>query len=213
MTYEAARSVTGPFLFTLGASAAVVGFVAGLGELLGYSLRLVSGYLADRTQRYWTITIIGYAINLAAVPALALAGDWMVASILIILERTGKAIRTPARDAMLSHAGTQIGVGWAFGLHEALDQAGAMIGPLVVAAVLYYKGSYQDSFALLAVPAILAFTVLLLSSKLYPNPMHLEIKLKGIEPTGMTRPFWIYLRRIGPYSCRICRFLSRCLSL
>ncbi|MBY0272052.1 MAG: MFS transporter [Alphaproteobacteria bacterium] len=197
MTYEAARSITGPFLATLGASAAIVGFVAGFGEFLGYSIRLVSGYLADKTQRYWMITIVGYAINMAAVPALALAESWYVASILIILERTGKAIRTPARDAMLSHAGSQIGVGWAFGLHEALDQWGAMIGPLIVAAVLYYKGSYQEGFALLVVPALLALIVLIIAFKLYPHPHHLEIKLKGLESKGMTLPFWIYLVGAG----------------
>jgi len=149
MTYEAARSITGPFLATFGASAALVGFVAGFGEFLGYSLRLVSGYLADKTQRYWMITIIGYFINLLAVPALALAGNWQIASLLIILERAGKAIRTPARDAMLSHAGSHIGMGWAFGVHEALDQLGALVGPLIISVVLYYKGGYQKSAPLL----------------------------------------------------------------
>lgn len=197
MTYEAARSVTGPYLATLGASAVVIGFIAGLGEFLGYALRLVSGYLADKTQRYWTITIIGYAINMLTVPALALAGDWYMASILIILERTGKAIRTPARDAMLSHAGSNIGVGWAFGLHEALDQCGAMIGPLIVAAVLYYKGSYQESFALLLIPALIALSILLVAFKLYPNPQHLEIELKTMETHGLTIPFWVYLIGAG----------------
>lgn len=197
MTYEAARSITGPYLATLGASAAIVGFVAGFGEFLGYSLRLISGYVADKTQRYWTITIIGYIINVMAVPALALAGDWSIASLLIILERTGKAIRTPARDAMLSHAGSQVGVGWAFGLHEALDQWGAMIGPLVVAAVLYYKGTYQESFALLLIPACLTLIVILIAFKLYPNPQHLETKLKGLETHGMTAPFWVYLIGAG----------------
>ena len=197
MTYEAARSITGPYLATLGASAALVGFVAGFGEFLGYSLRLVSGYLADKTQRYWTITIIGYIINVMAVPALALAGDWSIASLLIILERTGKAIRTPARDAMLSHAGSQVGVGWAFGLHEALDQWGAMIGPLMVAAVLYYKGTYQESFALLLIPACLTLIVLMVAFKLYPTPQRLEIKLKKLEAHGMTTPFWVYLVGAG----------------
>lgn len=197
MTYEAARSITGPFLATLGASAALVGFVAGFGEFLGYSLRLLFGYLADKTQRYWGITIIGYLINLLAVPALALAENWYVASLLIILERTGKAIRTPARDAMLSHAGSHMGAGWAFGLHEAFDQCGALIGPLIVTAVLYYKGSFQESFALLLIPACLALSVLMLAFKLYPNPHHLEIKLKKLETQGITFPFWIYLLGAG----------------
>ena len=197
MTYEAARSITGPFLATLGASAAAVGFIAGFGEFLGYTLRSVSGYFADKTQRYWAMTIIGYVINLLAIPALALAEDWPIVCFLIILERVGKAIRTPARDAMLSHAGSQIGVGWAFGLHEALDQCGAMIGPLIVTAVLYYKGSYQESFAVLSIPALLAFAALLIAFKLYPYPEHLDIRLKKLEPRGMTGSFWIYLLGAG----------------
>ena len=114
ITYEGARSITGPYLAILGANAAVVGFVAGFGELVGYGLRLVSGYLADRTGKYWTITIVGYAINLLAVPLLALADQWWLAALLIIIERMGKGMRVPSRDAMLSHAGHRMGMGWAF---------------------------------------------------------------------------------------------------
>lgn len=124
-TYEGARSITGPFLAVLGAGATAVGVVAGLGELLGYGLRLVSGYLSDRTGRYWALTLLGYAVNLGAVPLLALAGRWEIAAALIIVERVGKAIRTRARDAMLSHATSAMGRGWGFGLHEAMDQIGA----------------------------------------------------------------------------------------
>jgi MFS family permease len=125
MTYESARSITGPYLALLGASATVVGLVSGFGELAGYALRLVSGYLTDRTGRYWPVTIVGYLLNLFAVPALALTGRWELAVLLIVAERMGKAIRSPARDAMLSHASSQTGLGWGFGLHEALDQTGA----------------------------------------------------------------------------------------
>src|SRR5881275_3137602 len=112
MTYEGARAIVGPFLGSLGASAAVVGFVAGFGELLGYSLRSASGYFADKTQRYWIVTFLGYLINVLAVPALALAGNWPLAAVLIIAERTGRAIRKPAVDTMLSYAGKSIGRGW-----------------------------------------------------------------------------------------------------
>ena len=152
MTYEGSRSIVGPYLALLGASATAVGFVAGGGELLGYGLRLVSGRLADVTGRYWPITIAGYVIQMAAVPALALAGSWQAAAILIALERTGKAMRNPPRDAMLARASEDIGRGWAFGVHEALDQLGALIGPLVAAAVLAIRGDYKIAFALLLVP-------------------------------------------------------------
>jgi len=127
MTYEGSRSITGPFMGTLGANAAIIGFVAGFGELVGYSLRMLSGYLVEKTGRYWTFTFLGYFLNLLAVPLLALAQRWETAALLIILERLGKGIRIPARDAMLSHAGHKIGVGWAFGLHEAMDRIGALV--------------------------------------------------------------------------------------
>lgn len=193
MTHEGARSVMGPFLALLGANATVVGIVAGFGELVGYVLRLPSGYITDRTGRYWTVTIIGYTINMLAVPLLALAGSWEVAALLVILERAGKAIRNPARDAMLSHATLEIGRGWGFGLHEAMDQVGAMLGPLIVAAVLYFKGTYQTAFATLAIPALLTIAVLVMSRMLYPRPRDLEPTAPEIETKGLSRVYWIYL--------------------
>lgn len=141
MTYEAARSVTGPFLATLGASALVVGSVTGFGELLGYALRLASGRLADRTRLYWPVTLFGYLVQMVSVPALALARVWPVASALICVERSGRATRNPPRDVMLAQAGERMGRGWAFGVNEALDQIGAFLGPLLVAAVLAWRHS------------------------------------------------------------------------
>jgi len=192
MTYEGARSITGPFLALLGASGAVVGFVAGLGELIGYELRLLSGYLADRTKRYWGIAIFGYALNLLAVPAIALAGRWEVAALLMIAERTGKAIRNPSRDVMLSHATSHIGRGWGFGLHEALDQIGAVLGPLLAAGVLSLNGSYRQAFALLGVAAALALLTLVAARVTYPNPSELEGRTK-IQGRGLGRAYWLYL--------------------
>ena len=130
VTYEGARSINGPFLGTLGASAAVVGIVSGAGELIGYVLRLAGGVAADKTRRYWTLTVIGYVINLLAVPLMALANHWGAAAALIIAERAGKGLRTPARDVMLSQASKIVGRGWGFGLHEFMDQTGAFLGPL-----------------------------------------------------------------------------------
>jgi MFS family permease len=193
MTHEGARSIYGPFLALLGASATIVGIVAGFGELVGYALRIVSGYITDKTGKYWTITIIGYVINMLAVPLLALAGRWEVAAFLIIAERAGKAIRNPVRDAMLSHATHEIGRGWGFGLHEAMDQTGAMLGPLIVAAVLYFKGTYQTGFAFLLIPALLTIGVLLFSRFLYPHPRDLEATTPELETKGLTRVYWIYL--------------------
>ena len=131
-TYEGSRSITGPYLAVLGASATVVGCVAGMGELLGYGLRLVSGRLSERTGKFWPITLFGYTVQMLAVPLLAFAGSWQLAAVLIVLERIGKATRNPPRDVMLSHAAREMGYGWGFGVHEALDQSGALVGPLVV---------------------------------------------------------------------------------
>ena len=193
MTYEGARSITGPYLAILGSSALVVGLVAGLGELLGFSLRLLSGYLTDRTRKYWTLTILGYAVNLLAVPLLALAGSWQLAAVLLVVERVGKAVRTPPRDVMLSHATSSVGRGWGFGLHEALDQIGAITGPLIVALILYWNGSYQASFAFLLLPALLALTTLLISRYMYPHPHELEVGTAQLETKGFQRTYWIYM--------------------
>jgi hypothetical protein len=195
MTYEAARGINGAFLAVLGASALVVGLVSGLGELLGYLVRLGSGYVAGRSGRFWLWTGIGYLVNLFAVPAMALAGNWQVAVFLIILERVGKGIRNPPRDAMLSHAGSVIGQGWAFALREALDQSGALIGPLAVAAILFVRsGAFREAYAWLLVPAVISLLFLAISRAQFPNPRSMEAKSPDVaEPTGLPIAFWFYL--------------------
>ncbi len=192
-TYEGSRSIIGPYLAVLGASAAAVGIVTGFGELLGYGLRLVSGRLSDQTGKYWPITIVGYIVQMSAVPLLALAGNWPVAALLIVLERVGKAMRNPPRDVMLSHAAKEMGYGWAFGVHEALDQSGALFGPLVVAAVLALRGEYQIAFALLLIPALVTLSILLVARLSYPRPEEMEVTPPDIRTTGLPRVFWMYL--------------------
>lgn len=194
MTYEAARSISGPYLNILGVSGATVGWVAGFGELAGYGVRIVSGYLSDRTKKYWTITIIGYLFNLFSGPLLAFAGYWQLAVLLMITERIGKGIRTPPRDAMLSYGAKEMGRGWGFGLHEAMDQAGATIGPLLVSAVLFYKNqSYHEAFLILFIPGIIALIILLFAKTQYPKPEDLEIEKAVIETKGFPKLFWLYL--------------------
>jgi MFS family permease len=197
MTYEGARSVTGPFLATLGASGTVVGLVAGLGEFIGYGLRIVSGYVSDRTGQYWLMTGLGYAFNLLAVPLLAVAGNWQLAAALMIAERTGKAIRKPARDTMLSYATSQVGHGWGFAVHEAMDQIGAVIGPLLMALALSAGGGYRSAFRILLVPALLTLGVLVVARVLYPKPRDLEAKTTVIESKGLPQRFWVYILSIG----------------
>ncbi len=193
ITYEGARSITGPFFAVLGATGAVVGIVSGFGEWIGYAFRLLFGYAADKTGKYWTLIFVGYAINVLAVPLLALAGNWEVAAALIIIERFGKAIRSPSKDAILSYAAKPIGRGWGFGIHEAMDQIGAVIGPLLMALVLYYKEGYQFGFALLLIPAILTLLVLFFGWRLLPNPVEMEKIDPKIAIQGLSRPYWIYV--------------------
>ena len=194
MTYEAARSINGSFLQLLGTSGATVGLVAGIGELFGYGLRFVSGYLADKTKKYWLILIAGYLLNLFSVPLLALAGYWQLAVVLMITERIGKALRTPARDALLSFGTQKMGRGWGYGLHEAMDQIGATVGPLLVSAVLFYKHQdYRMAFGILVIPAIIAFSILLICKYLYPKPENLEFKTTSIVSQGFPKRYWIYI--------------------
>ena len=171
--YEGARSVTGPYLFMLGGSALIVGFVAGFGEFLGYTLRLVSGYVADATKQYWALTFLGYGL-LIVVPFLALAGSWELAAVLFITERVGKGIRAPAKDAILSNVTAEVGRGWGFGIHEALDQIGAVIGPLIFTAAFLFRGDFQSGFALLFIPFILMMIILVLTRRKVPDPSAFE---------------------------------------
>jgi MFS family permease len=192
-TYEGSRGITGPFLQVLGASGAIVSTVAGLGELLGYGLRFFSGRLSEKTGEFWPITFFGYIVQMAAVPLLALAGNWQMAALLILLERVGKAIRNPPRDVMLSHAAKEMGFGWGFGVHEALDQFGALFGPLLVALVLAHRHEYKIAFATLLVPALMTIALLSVARWLYPRPQDLEAHPEKVETKGLPQTFWIYL--------------------
>jgi MFS family permease len=197
MAHEGARSISGPFLATLGATATIVAVVAGFGELLGYALRFVFGYAADRTGKYWPITLFGYTLQMVVVPLLALAGSWPVAALLIVAERTGRAIRNPARDAMLAHATGELGRGWVFGVREALDAGGAMLGPLLVAIAVYVHGGYRVGFAVLLVPALLTLVVLLGAWRQYPTPGDLEVREGVPDRSGIPGVFWLYLAAMG----------------
>jgi MFS family permease len=195
VTYEGARSVIGPYLGdTLGAGPVVVGLVAGIGEFLGYSLRLASGYVADRTKAYWLLTFVGYGL-LISIPLLAFAGYWQLAVVLIILERVGKAIRNPARDTMLSYATKKVGRGWGFAVHEALDQVGAIIGPVAFSLVLLSHGTYQEGFTFMWIPALLTLAVLAVARKRFPSPQRFEIPEEAIKENSqakLPRVFWLY---------------------
>lgn len=199
ITYEGGRGLAGPFLFSLGASATAVGFISGLGEMVGYGLRLLFGLWSQRTGRYWGFTLTGFAINLAAVPLLALANSWPVASALLVCERFGKSMRAPSKDTLLSHATSAVGHGKGFGFHQAMDQLGAMLGPLIGAYALLIWGGYRGAFALLAIPAALAMIILYVASRVFPNPSHFEADVDTASSANekLPRAYWIYLIGAG----------------
>jgi MFS family permease len=197
MTYEGAHSLVGPFLQDLGAGAAVVGLVAGFGEMVAAGLRYFSGKLADRTQAYWTITICGYALNVIVVPALAFVGSWQAAALLIIVERTGKALRGPARDVLLSEATATVGHGFGFGLHTAMDQTGAVLGPLLMAGVVAETHDMGPAFLTLGIPAVLAVLALFVAR--WARPVHGSAR--PAPSMEIPRVFWTYVAAAGLLAC------------
>lgn len=182
-THEGARSIYGPYLGLIGASAFIIAFTSGLGEFIGQALRLLTGIIADKTKKYWLMMILGYSINLLVIPLLYFvdASIWEVAIILILLERVGKGIRAPAKSALTSFTTQHLGAGKAFALQEAMDQFGAFLGPIFVFLVLNLnKGTelqgYQLAFGLLGIFAIMTLVILVVSRIKYPHPDEFETK-------------------------------------
>jgi MFS family permease len=207
MTYEGGGSINGTFLGTLGASAATISIIAGLGEFLGYSLRSVSGYISDKTGQYWLMTFIGYTINLLAVPAMALAGNWQVAAALVLAERIGRALRKPTVEAMLSYSTGKLGKGWVYGLNTALDETGATLGPLLISLVLFLKGDYRTGYAILLVSSLLALGSLVVARFTFPVPAHLEEGEKHPARSKAFSPsYWIYMVAGGLFAAGLMSF-------
>jgi MFS family permease len=196
MTYEGGASINGPFLGSLGASAAAISIIAGAGEFLGYSLRSVSGYIADRTGKHWPVTFVGYAINLLAVPAMAFATSWPWAGCLILAERIGRAIRKPTVEAMLSYSTGKHGKGWVYAVNTAMDETGAVLGPLLIAVILYTKGGehYRIGYATLLSSTVLALAALIVARFFFPLPARLESGgPRTAQERGFTRAYWLYM--------------------
>lgn len=200
MVYEGARSVSGPYLGALGASALVVSVVTGAGEAVALVLRLVFGRLADKPGQRWVLAISGYALTAFSVPLLGITDALWIACVLVLAERLGKAVRSPAKDTMLAEAGSALGQGKAFALHEALDQAGALAGPLLVGVALALSGSYGPGFLLLAVPGLAAMLILFWLKRKVPDPAVYEpaaVQPATASPVSgtavpMPRQFWLY---------------------
>ena len=208
MTHEGASSIRGAYFTILGASAGAIGFVSGLGELIGYSMRYVFGRIADKRKNYWFMTIFGYVIDVLAVPALALVGEngWIVAAILLIIQRMGKAIKKPAKDTIMSFAASQEGVGKSFGIQEMLDQIGAFLGPVLLYLVMLFKTTgttfeiYSTCFAVLAIPGAITIIMLLITRKKFPNPENFEPEAKEFVPFEMKKSFKYYIMGISLFA-------------
>jgi hypothetical protein len=202
MVYEGARSVLGPLLQNLGATSTEVGVIAGFGEMMAAGLRFFSGRLADRSRAYWSLTILGYALTAVSVPLLAFALNWPMAAALVIAERTGKSLRGPARDVLLSGATAEVGHGWGFGLHAALDQTGAVLGPLFVAGVVARTHHFGPALLRLGIPAAGMFVALFLSRAMFP---HGAARSSPATPppaqAHLPRVFWMYVAAAGLLAC------------
>jgi MFS family permease len=194
VVYEGSRGIVTPYLEFLGASAFAIAFFGRFGEFLGYFLRLVSGRLADTTRAYWIFIFLGYGL-IVSIPLLGIVGMWQIAVILVLLERIGKAVRSPSRDAVLSIVSRGVGTGKAFGIHELLDQIGAILGPLIVAGLMFYtSNNYNLTFSLLSLPfimllAFLAYTYKRIGWKKASEPAEAKPEKAG-EKLG--RAFYFY---------------------
>ena len=208
MTHESASSIRGAYLSLLGASAGAIGFVSGLGELIGYSMRYVFGKITDKTKLYWPMTILGYVLDIAAVPALALVGEhgWIAACALLLVQRMGKAIKKPAKDTIMSFAASQEGVGRIFGIQEVLDQIGAFLGPVLLYVILLFRTEgtqtriYASCFAFLAIPGACALIMLLVTKHRFPNPEHFEPDEKEYVPFTIRKNFISYIAGISLFA-------------
>ena len=208
MTHEGASSIRGAYLSLLGASAATIGFISGLGELVGYSMRYVFGKLTDKSKQYWPMTIAGYVLDIIAVPALALVGEhgWIAACVLLVIQRMGKAIKKPAKDTIMSFAASQEGVGKSFGIQEVLDQIGAFIGPVLLYLVMLFKTEgttfeiYSTCFAVLAIPGAITLILLIVTRCKFPNPEHFEPEPKEYIPFKMKKEFILYIVGISLFA-------------
>ena len=204
LTHEGARSILGEYLNLAGASAAAIGFVSGIGELCGYSLRLISGLIADKTKKYWTLVIAGYVIQVLAIPALALVPEhgWVWACGLVILERVGKAVKKPAKNTLISFAASEIGTGKGFAYQEFLDQLGAFLGPILLFATALVKGTddlfqtYRISFAVLLVPALITIALVLAAKIKYPDPEMFEKQEDKPENFRFGKSFALFMASI-----------------
>ena len=208
MTHEGASSIRGAYLDLLGASAGAIGFISGLGELIGYSMRYVFGRWADKTKQYWPMTVVGYILDVLAVPALALVGEhgWIAACILLVIQRMGKAIKKPAKDTIMSFAASQEGVGKSFGIQEVLDQIGASLGPVLLYLVMLFRTegtafeTYAICFAVLAIPGGITILLLLLTRRKFPNPEQFEPTPKEYVPFRMKKEFLLYIGGISLFA-------------
>lgn len=176
------------FTVILGASTVLLGLIEGLSDFAASSLDYVSGYLSDKTGKRKQFAISGYGFSTAAKCLLVFANSVLLASLFRVIERFGKSVRGPPRDAWISSLATKSNRGYSFGVHKALDKAGAIIGPLIAYAILSSLGNSSYSFGLLfkiaLLPALLSVLLLGFIKAKPEKPMKRENFFKAYKYTS-----------------------------
>lgn len=192
IVYESGRGIAPDYLYFLGASAFIVGLTSGVGELVGYGMRLVSGPLADLSHTYWLFIFLGYGL-IISIPLMGFSNSIWLVSILVILERLGKALRSPSRDAVVSVVSKGMGSGKAFGLHEFIDQLGAIVGPAFLGFIMLRTlNNFSFSFKTLFPFYLLMMIVLYLTYNRIKSTVE-EVRRQGITSEGkLGRSYWTY---------------------
>ncbi|MFN4219890.1 MAG: MFS transporter [bacterium] len=200
IVYEGSRSIASPFMYSKEASIIFVSFIAGLGEFINYFFRILFGYLADKTKKYWSFLITGYILTAFSVPLLAFANNYTTVGLLLLTERLGKAIRSPSKDTIISYIGHKYGQGFTFGIHELIDQAGAIIAPLIIGMILIFSNNnYKTAFLFLTIPGIISLILLFFAklkfSKIIDNEIIENKKKENNKKTNFlkNKNFWIYI--------------------
>jgi len=143
----------------LGTGKAILGLVEGMGEAVGYSTRTISGTISDQVGKRKSLILLGYGLSTLAKPFFALSVSWAHVFGIRVTDRIGKGIRTSPRDALLAESIDPINQGRAFGLHRTMDQAGAIVGPLIAFGLLYYF-EIRDIFWFSLIPSVIALFIL-----------------------------------------------------
>lgn len=185
------------FLSTvLGANASFIGAIEGAAQSVAALIKPLSGWWSDKVRRRKPLVVAGYVIATVVRPFIAIAQSATVVMGIRVVDRIGKGIRTAPRDALLADSTDTATRGKAFGFHTAMDNAGAVLGPLMAYALLtWFDVSLRNIFWLAAIPGALAIIVLVVAVKDVERHAGLsEARSTGLPSSeNLGRRFWAYL--------------------